>query len=87
MRRKFGKILSSLAAKDKKIVLLVGDIGFGIFDDFRKNHPDRFFNLVDSVAVIMHFACATTRYQGSNRVKRMCAPRRKGLGRQPTLLY
>ena len=45
MRRKFGKILSSLAAKDKKIVLLVGDIGFGIFDDFRKNHPDRFFNL------------------------------------------
>ena len=45
MRRKFGKILSSLAAKDKKIVLLVGDTGFGIFDDFRKNHPDRFFNL------------------------------------------
>ncbi len=45
MRRIFGKILNDLANKDKKIVLLVGDIGFGIFDEFRKNHPERFFNM------------------------------------------
>ena len=45
MRRKFGKILSEIAKKDKKVFLLVGDIGFGIFDDFRKNHPKRFINL------------------------------------------
>ena len=45
MRRKFGKIISELANKDKKIVLLVGDIGYGIFDDFRKNHSERFFNM------------------------------------------
>ena len=45
MRRRFGKIINELAKKDKKIVLLVGDIGYGIFDDFRKNHPNRFFNL------------------------------------------
>ena len=45
MRRKFGKILNNLAEKDKKIILLVGDIGYGIFDDFRKNHPKRFINL------------------------------------------
>ena len=45
MRRRFGKILSEIAKKDKNIVLLVGDIGYGIFDDFRKNHPDRFFNM------------------------------------------
>ena len=45
MRRKFGKIIDKLAKKDKKIVLLVGDIGYGIFDDFRKNHPERFHNL------------------------------------------
>ena len=45
MRRKFGKVLNELAKKDKKIILLVGDIGFGIFDDFRKNHPNRFFNM------------------------------------------
>jgi transketolase len=45
MRRKFGKMIDSLAKIDNKIVLLVGDIGFGIFDDFRKNHSDRFFNM------------------------------------------
>ena len=42
MRRKFGKIINELAFKDEKIVLLVGDIGYGIFDDFRKNHPKNF---------------------------------------------
>ena len=45
MRRKFGKVLSEVAKKDKKIFLIVGDIGFGIFDDFRKEHPKRFINL------------------------------------------
>ena len=45
MRRKFGKLINKLANKDKKIVLIVGDIGYGIFDDFRKNHPERFFNM------------------------------------------
>ena len=45
MRRKFGKLINELAKRDKKIVLLVGDIGYGIFDDFRKQHPKRFFNL------------------------------------------
>ena len=45
MRRKFGKIINEIAKKDKKVVLIVGDIGYGIFDDFRKQHPKRFFNL------------------------------------------
>ncbi len=45
MRRRFGKIINELAKKDDKIILLVGDIGFGVFDEFRKEHPKRFFNL------------------------------------------
>lgn len=45
MRRRFGKIINEIAKKDPKVVLLVGDIGYGIFDDFRKNHPKRFFNM------------------------------------------
>ena len=45
MRRKFGYLINKIAEKDKKVVLLVGDIGYGIFDDFRKNHPKRFFNM------------------------------------------
>ena len=42
MRRRFGKLINELAKKDNKIVLLVGDIGYGIFDDFRRENPDRF---------------------------------------------
>ena len=45
MRRRFGKIINELAKKDDKVVLVVGDIGYGIFDDFRKQHPKNFFNL------------------------------------------
>ena len=45
MRRKFGKLIDQLAKRDDKIYLLVGDIGYGIFDDFRKNHRKRFLNL------------------------------------------
>ena len=45
MRHAFGKYISQLADKDKKIVLLVGDFGYGIFDDFRKKHNNRFINL------------------------------------------
>jgi len=45
MRIKFGKIINLLAKKDNKIVLLVGDIGYGIFDDFRREHPKKFFNM------------------------------------------
>ena len=45
MRRRFGKLINELAKKDDKIVLLVGDIGYGIFDDFRKKNLKKFFNL------------------------------------------
>ena len=45
MRRRFGKVINELAKKDNKIVLIVGDIGYGIFDDFRREHPKKFLNL------------------------------------------
>ena len=45
MRRIFGNTLAELAKKDKKIVLIVGDIGYGVFDNFREKYPDRFFNM------------------------------------------
>ncbi len=56
MRRRFGKIISDLASKDRKIILIVGDIGYGIFDEFRKKHPDRFFNLGICEQSIIGFA-------------------------------
>ena len=45
MRRSFGKIITEIAKKDDKLFLLVGDIGYRMFDDFRKFFPNRFLNL------------------------------------------
>ncbi len=56
MRRVFGETINELAYKDKKLILVVGDIGYGIFDKFRKNHPKRFFNLGICEQSIIGFA-------------------------------
>lgn len=44
MRNRLGKFLVDYADRDPKLILLVGDIGFGIFDDFIQKHPDKFIN-------------------------------------------
>ena len=45
MRRRFGKIISQIAEKDKKLYVIVGDIGYRVFDEFRDKFPDRFINM------------------------------------------
>ncbi len=45
MRRRFGKIITELANKDEKVFVLVGDIGYRVFDEFREKHPNRFINM------------------------------------------
>jgi len=45
MRREFGRVITELAEKDPSIYLVTGDIGYAIFDLFRKKFPDRFINL------------------------------------------
>ncbi len=43
-----GEIVNSIipyARKDKKIILLVCDMGFGVADGFKKEFPDRIFNM------------------------------------------
>ncbi len=45
MRRTFGKIITELANKDDKIYVLVGDIGYRVFDEFREKHSERFINM------------------------------------------
>ena len=44
MRNTFADEITTLAKKNKKIVLLSGDIGNRLFDKFRKIHQDRFYN-------------------------------------------
>lgn len=45
MRKEFAKELVRLAKNDEDIILLVGDIGYGIFDEFKKLFPQKFLNI------------------------------------------
>jgi len=45
MRRSFGKIITELADRDEKIYVIVGDIGYSVFDEYREKHPKRFINM------------------------------------------
>jgi transketolase len=44
MRNRFGKWITSAAHHNDKLILLSGDIGFGIFDEFISEHPRKFIN-------------------------------------------
>ena len=43
MRDAFVDKLTELAAADEDIVLLTGDLGFGVFENFESNFPGQFF--------------------------------------------
>ena len=45
MRRRFGEIITQLADENENIFVIVGDIGYRVFDDFRDKYPDRFINM------------------------------------------
>lgn len=45
MRTAFIDALSALADEDPSVVLITGDLGFGVFDDFRARHADQFINM------------------------------------------
>lgn len=44
MRNLFAKTVTALAGADERVVLLSGDIGNRLFDDFKAKFPTRFFN-------------------------------------------
>lgn len=56
MRNTFAKVITELAEIDKKIVLLSGDIGNRMFDDFKKVAKQRFINCGIAEANMMSVA-------------------------------
>ena len=44
MRNAFIRGLTALAESDDRVVLLTGDLGYKIFDDFAARFPGRFIN-------------------------------------------
>jgi len=45
VRNRFAELLTAQAEVDNSIVLLVGDIGYGVFENFKRKFPDRYFNV------------------------------------------
>ncbi len=45
MRNRFGKVISKLADENENIIVIVADIGYRVFDDFREKYPERFINM------------------------------------------
>ncbi len=56
MRSAFIKSLTQEASRNPNIVLLTGDLGFTVFEDFQKKFPRRFFNMGVSEANMMGVA-------------------------------
>ena len=45
MRRKFAKELYEIMEKDEDVILLVGDLGYGMLDRIRDAMPEQFYNV------------------------------------------
>lgn len=45
MRKQFKETVSDLAARDDKVVVILGDISHFLFNDFQQRYPKRFFNM------------------------------------------
>ena len=56
MRNCFSTTITDLAKTDERIVLLSGDIGNRMFDNFKLVAPDRFYNCGISEAAMMSIA-------------------------------
>ena len=57
MRNAFSKTLTRLAKQNKNLILLTGDLGYTVFEDFIKTHPHRFINMGAAEANMMGVAC------------------------------
>lgn len=56
LRQSFISNLQVLAQRDDKIVLVVGDLGYSVIEEFEKNFPDRFVNAGIAEQNMMGFA-------------------------------
>ena len=45
MRKTVGEYIYNKAKTDDKIIVIIGDVGYKMFDKFEKEFPDRFYNI------------------------------------------
>jgi len=56
MREKFATELYELMKKDKDIILITADLGYGLFDKIKNDMSDRFYNVGAAEQVMMDMA-------------------------------
>ena len=48
MRKEFASFLHDEMSYNEKIILLTGDLGYGLWDRIKIDYPDRFYNVMSS---------------------------------------
>ena len=56
MRSKFAKMLHDEMSVNDRIVLITGDLGYGLWDKIRLDYSDRFYNAQSSEQLMMGMA-------------------------------
>lgn len=57
MRKIFAKFLLNKMQNNKDIILLTGDLGYGLFDEIRVSFPNQFYNFGSSELTMVTAAC------------------------------
>lgn len=56
MRKIFAKLLYEEIKKNKNIILLTADLGYGLWDNIKKDFPENFFNVGSSEQLMLGMA-------------------------------
>ena len=57
MRKLFSELLHKEMSRDERVVLITGDLGYGLWDRIRIDYPDRFYNVGSSEQLMVGMAC------------------------------
>ena len=60
MRKIFASLLLEKMKHDKDVVLCIGDVGYGLFDQIRKEVPSQFYNFGSSEMALLGAAVGMT---------------------------
>ena len=56
MRRHFSELLHKEMSRNKDIILLTGDLGYGLWDKIRLDYSNRFYNVGSSEQLMLGMA-------------------------------
>jgi transketolase len=53
MRKEFALLLHSAMSENENIILLTGDLGYGLWDKIKIDYPDRFYNTLSAEQLML----------------------------------